>query len=795
MTDFDPDEFLSKSEVSSSDFDPDAFLGEQAPSEAESALRGAAQGASFDLADEISGGAEALFNKVGGDPVAFGELYKKYRDESREKFKAAQEANPKSYAAGQIGGSIASAALIPGGSAATLAKAAKTGAAYGALSGFGSSESDSASGLAKDVAVGAGLGAAGGALAKGAERAMGASKNLVRGASDKITDTATSAGSVENLNSLLPKPSDDKLIFKEAAQSAKNRLKSFFNPEIDPDFKGYAEIAKKHGIDPNDLPESIKFGPDSSASRASRSLAEGRFGEETLKRFNANLGKVRDAYDNKIASYSKGVPVDELTAGKVLRESYDDGVSKFFDKMDFTHNTIVDQVPGLQINKKSMEKINSSLAGVENFAKGRLARGVTDTQRKQGQQLLNAVAAIRNGNGSYKQTVEALRDIGEAAFQSKNSLADVPVDVAKMRKIYGDLNDSLISTVRQNLGDDIADRLVSNNKEMTEFFGDKSLISQIMGDKSVAPEKAFRALVLSGDSKKIESLKKILPAEKWEYLKGAVLENLVKRDPEGNFTFKQLHNAMRGKKSGLTTMFSPDELADASDIIRLGDRFGSPILSSSGTGASISFQDIYKVPTDLSVNALAIRNANKAAQRALNPVPKKAGRVFQKALPAKVGGSLGGSSASDQNYAHGGLVKKGFDKWADDGEKSLKKSGVSEEQISDMKKSKSGKQMLIDAAALKHGSKGHKSLVDKIQKMYRGGMVKNYEHGGMVDGDEVVSGDSEKNDIVSAKLSAGEIVIPKSLVLDGSDDEILLFIKNARKDLPNLRKKGAYANN
>ena len=52
MGDFDPDKYLS--EKKSGSFDPDAYLS-TGPSATESALRGAAQGATFNLSDELAG--------------------------------------------------------------------------------------------------------------------------------------------------------------------------------------------------------------------------------------------------------------------------------------------------------------------------------------------------------------------------------------------------------------------------------------------------------------------------------------------------------------------------------------------------------------------------------------------------------------------------------------------------------------------------------------------------------------------------------------------------------------------
>lgn len=53
-------------------------------------------------------------------------------------------------------------------------------------------------------------------------------------------------------------------------------------------------------------------------------------------------------------------------------------------------------------------------------------------------------------------------------------------------------------------------------------------------------------------------------------------------------------------------------------------------------------------------------------------------------------------------------------------------------------------------------------------------------HGGMVEGPEVVPGDDEQNDVVPVAASAGEIVIPKSIV-GSSDDAILDFIRHVKR--------------
>lgn len=143
------------------------------PSKLESGVRGAAQGLSLGFADELAGilgaGGEAIQNPSKLGDLA--ELYRKNRDESRELYKKAQEANPVTYGASEVGGGIASM-FVPG---LNVGKGIKGAAALGGAMGLGASEADLTKGeiaeAAKDVGKGAALGgvvgAAGAAVGKG----------------------------------------------------------------------------------------------------------------------------------------------------------------------------------------------------------------------------------------------------------------------------------------------------------------------------------------------------------------------------------------------------------------------------------------------------------------------------------------------------------------------------------------------------------------------------------------------------------------------------------------------------
>ena len=138
------------------------------PTAAQAALEGAKQGATFGFADELGGAGQALLQFLGkhptlqrfstgqmfiptkdlafkpetnasGEPLDVADAYRIGRDENRAAVADAQKSHPGAYLLGAIGGGLATTPFIPGGEIKTLAGAAKTGAALGALAGLGSS--------------------------------------------------------------------------------------------------------------------------------------------------------------------------------------------------------------------------------------------------------------------------------------------------------------------------------------------------------------------------------------------------------------------------------------------------------------------------------------------------------------------------------------------------------------------------------------------------------------------------------------------------------------------------------
>jgi hypothetical protein len=143
------------------------------PGMLESLLRGAAQGASLNFADEMTARAESVLGSLGLVPD---KTYEQALAESRANYHSAEEAHPIASTLGGVGGGIATA-FVPGLGAAKLAQGAglgakvwsagKLGAKLGAVGALGASEDKSLEDAIKGGAAGAALGAGGQALVSG----------------------------------------------------------------------------------------------------------------------------------------------------------------------------------------------------------------------------------------------------------------------------------------------------------------------------------------------------------------------------------------------------------------------------------------------------------------------------------------------------------------------------------------------------------------------------------------------------------------------------------------------------
>lgn len=162
--------------------------------------RGAGQGATLGLSDEINGLVQALGVKylpasMGGgggqaQQLSLADLYRQNRDYFRRDNQAAEDQHKTLYMAGNIAGGLPAAIATGGGAGATLRSLAGTGTALGMVEGLGFSNADLTRGDIQNAAIDTG---AGGLFGLGAslvpaampEIAGAAGRKLLRGAASR----------------------------------------------------------------------------------------------------------------------------------------------------------------------------------------------------------------------------------------------------------------------------------------------------------------------------------------------------------------------------------------------------------------------------------------------------------------------------------------------------------------------------------------------------------------------------------------------------------------------------------
>jgi hypothetical protein len=420
----------------------------------------------------------------------------------------------------------------------------------------------------------------------------------------------------------------------EATKEAGRRMVKLFRPDVANDYEELAKIAEKNGIDPAKLNEAHQFGENSVISRHARAKAEGPLGGDDLAKHAELTREISSAADKNIAKISgidvnAGVP-GRQEAGAIIREGYDEGVDAFFKQMDHTYNSIIQQVPGIRLTPESATIINKKMASLEKQAKGLVKRGITATDRSQGAEILKAVEAYRSAGPSLKQQKEAMNMIGRAAFKTARSGAELPSDVRTLREMYFSLQKGFTESVRSQLGDDIAEALIKNNKEMSRHFTERGSIARKL-ERAKADEEVFVNIIEKGNSQELGALKEIMTLSgdesKWKALKGTYLDSLMNRNADGVINFKTTRKKLNGLKEKLKNIYTPDELQEVDDVLKLGDRGGIGVLSTSGTGGSNSFRNIKQTMEDFVVGDAMTNRMKSGAMKRANYVETPAGFV------------------------------------------------------------------------------------------------------------------------------------------------------------------------
>lgn len=402
-------------------------------------------------------------------------------------------------------------------------------------------------------------------------------------------------------------------------------LATYFNPSRADDYPTMLDVAERHGIDADDIPESIEFGSNSLINRRTMVKREGAMGAHLLDRHQRFADKVNGALTTKIEKYGDGVVRNRVEAGLYLRELYNSKLKKFLDNVDVTYNYVAKMNPGVKLSQRASDDLVARLNGLEQWAVKRIENASTRKQSTQARQVLRTIENARKKQGDYSSLLELMQSTGEIAFGVSNVMADIPPDITKFRELYKAISHSLVTTADDVMGETVGSMLRVNNKQLHEVFGNNSLLAKHLGSTTIGTETIFDSLIMKGDTRTLDALKFLLDDPKdLDGIKGTILEQFIKRNAEGDILYSSTIKGLRQKKDTLLAkVFTPDELGEIDEILRLGNAAGPAVMSSSGTGASNALRDIGKNVAD-TVTDDALIEGLKSTARSKAPLVKEA---------------------------------------------------------------------------------------------------------------------------------------------------------------------------
>ncbi|MGB1290520.1 MAG: hypothetical protein ACPG5Z_00210 [Pseudoalteromonas sp.] len=370
---------------------------------------------------------------------------------------------------------------------------------------------------------------------------------------------------------------------KEALRAA-GRVMS---PRRSKNYDRLLKIANRNKVDADILPHSVEFGTNSLPSRFQRFKAEGPLGEPVLNQMDEAVGQVENALESQIKTIGGEAPKGAEYGGAVIRDGFDEAVETLAKNTDVTYGNIHKLSPGIKLDTDSIESFQKTYNGINKWATGAIKRGVPGEGLSEAKHMKAVLNAVNATDGSVKQFVEVMQDVGKLAFNSKNYMEQTPKDIAQLRKLYFSMSDSVFGSVERQLGSTVAKDLARSNKLFKEFADNKFFVGQI-GQKKVANETLFKSLIEKGDSNQIASLKKMLSPEKLQKLKGEYLGSLVSYDKNGEVLFTKLRKTLDKNNANLG-LFTKKEIDSIRDISDLRASMGEKVLSHPGTGGSLQF--------------------------------------------------------------------------------------------------------------------------------------------------------------------------------------------------------------
>jgi hypothetical protein len=588
----------------------------------------------------------------------------------------------------------------------------------------------------------------------GGKMGLKAAGKVVKGGSlfaDAVTGTKAATTAVDATKSVANTSA-------KVMEAAKKSIDDLLKPTVAADAKELEAIATKHGIPKELIGPGHEFGERSSITRQQRNLAEGPLGEKYLDAHNSGIVKTSEALEKNVSIKFGHPPSTAADAGVVIKDAADAHISRVFDENEITYSSAVKKFPGLQVPEDAMSALKSKALGMKREAMRLERTSRAPQQLAQAKNLRDWTELIlekAEGPGNYKEMSETVQNIGRAAFE-KTPVGMMPADVKKLRELYDVGREALIHSIRK-ADPAAADRLVMGNMEISEMLGEKSMLGKAITQAPAGkPEAIYDALIKRGGSEQIATLKKWLPESTYNQVRGKYLQDLIKyHSDDVSINFSATRRNLEKNSDRLRYLFKPEELKDMTELLHFGERYGSPVLSHSGTGGSQGFLNLPKklliggqdeqaleylknkargkvpapaaapaaggapgpaptVPAAAAPGRAKFRGYSERGpgERRLKAAQTVAPSTYTRPSPTKP--NVGREEPRQEEKQEAPPPAKGEDKWVNDGIEKLKEHGVDEEVLDEARANKKLRELLITASDLKPGSTAMKKLAERF---------------------------------------------------------------------------------
>lgn len=358
--------------------------------------------------------------------------------------------------------------------------------------------------------------------------------------------------------------------------------------KVAPTFEKQLNVAKRNGINTENLNAAIKYGKESTLNKWEKGLAEGvgARADDIVGKNTQLHTEIKQALNNNINALAPNSPASKELVTETLRNDFIKNIDDKIKSVDATYDTPLKKYGDIQINTIQRRPLERVLKPLEVKFKDAIRRTPSEAGKYQG--LLVKLNEFRNVSGDYNDLRKTMAELGSKAFKSDNLF-----DYNDLQDIYFGMRKTLYNAVPDKK---LKSAINESNKYVSEILSARQRLKGTLGNSKISTNEAFDRIFKNGSSTEIAALKKIFTPEDLDSFKAIALRDALSpalRDvvqesgKELSSGYKSALTQLEKSKERYRELFKPGELKNIYDLIYLGDKAGAPYLSLSRTGSGM----------------------------------------------------------------------------------------------------------------------------------------------------------------------------------------------------------------